>query len=101
MAKPFPIQGQVTISSSSSERAPFIYFDGASCTGQHNGAIQIELAANVLMPTSAGVRTDVIQTGHIRCTHAAAVQLRDALDKTIAMIQKGQDQSQAIPILKN
>ena len=39
-------QGPVTISSSSSERAPIIYFDGASCFGHHNGAIQIELAAN-------------------------------------------------------
>jgi hypothetical protein len=37
--------GPVTISSSSSERAPIIYFDGASCFGHHNGAIQIELAA--------------------------------------------------------
>lgn len=43
-------QGPVIISSSSSERAPIIYFDGASCFGHHNGAIQIELAANLLMP---------------------------------------------------
>ncbi|MEY9661654.1 hypothetical protein ABIE80_000362 [Bradyrhizobium diazoefficiens] len=40
-------QGPVTISSSSSERAPIIYFDGASCFGHHNGAIQVELAANL------------------------------------------------------
>jgi hypothetical protein len=57
-----PAQGGVTISQTSSERAPIIYFDGVSCMGQHNGAIQIELAANLIMPASVGVRIDVIQT---------------------------------------
>ena len=33
----------VTISPASAERAPFIYFDGVSCFGHHNGTIQIEL----------------------------------------------------------
>lgn len=97
--------GGVSISAASSERAPFIYFDGASCFGHHNGAIQIELAANLLMPVGAGVRVDVIQTAHLRCSPAAAVALREALDKALAMYQHAQPQAQgqaeAIPAVKN
>jgi len=77
--------GPVTISSSSSERAPIIYFDGASCFGHHNGAIQIELAANLLMPVGA-----------------AALALREALDKALAMYKQGQQQpAEHIPAVKN
>jgi len=94
-------QGGVSISAASSERAPFVYFDGVSCFGHHNGAIQIELAANLLMPVGPGVRVDVIQTGHLRCSPAAAVALREALDKALAMYQQGQQQAEAIPAVKN
>jgi hypothetical protein len=95
--------GSVIISTTSSERAPFVYFDGASCFGHHNGAIQIELAANLLMPAGAGVRVDVIQTAHLRCSPAAAVALREALDKALTMYQQGQAGAQAeiIPAVKN
>jgi hypothetical protein len=94
-------QGPVTISSSSSERAPIIYFDGASCFGHHNGAIQIELAANLLMPVGAAVRVDVVQTAHLRCSPAAALALREALDKALAMLKLGQQQpEEAIPAMK-
>lgn len=93
----------VTISPTSAERAPFIYFDGVSCFGHHNGTIQIELATNLLMPVGAGVRIDVIQAGHIRCSPAAATALREALDKALTMFQQGQGQIQAepIPAIKN
>src|SRR5947208_17182445 len=95
-------QGPVTISSSSSERAPIIYFDGASCFGHHNGAIQIELAANLLMPVGAAVRVDVVQTAHLRCSVAAALALREALDKALAMYQQGRQQpTEEIPAVKN
>ncbi|QQO23981.1 hypothetical protein JJB98_30960 [Bradyrhizobium diazoefficiens] len=96
-------QGPVIISSSSSERAPIIYFDGASCFGHHNGAIQIELAANLLMPVGAAVRVDVVQTAHLRCSVAAALALREALDKALAMYQQGQQQPRPedIPAVKN
>jgi hypothetical protein len=94
--------GSVLISTGSSERAPFVYFDGVSCFGHHNGTIQIELAANLLMPVGPGVRIDVIQTAHLRCTPAAAVALREALDKAIAMIHQGQQQpAETIPTVKN
>jgi hypothetical protein len=93
--------GGVTISTASSERAPFVYFDGVSCFGHHNGAIQIELAANLLMPVGAGVRIDVIQTAHLRCSPAAAIVLREALDKALAMMQQAQPQAEIIPAVKN
>jgi hypothetical protein len=99
---PSTAQGPVTISSSSAERAPIIYFDGASCFGHHNGAIQIELAANLLMPVGAAVRVDVVQTAHLRCSVAAALALREALDKALAMYKQGQQQpNEEIPAVKN
>ena len=94
--------GGVTIPNGSAERAPFIYFDGVSCFGHHNGAIQLELAAHLLMPVGPGVRVDVIQTAHLRCSLAAALALREALDKSIAMMQQGQAQPvENIPAIKN
>jgi hypothetical protein len=91
----------VTVSAASAERAPFVYFDGVSCFGHHNGAIQIELAANLLMPLGPNVRVDIIQTGHLRCSPAAAIALREALDKALAMLQQGQQQAEIIPAVKN
>ena len=99
---PAPSLGGVTISTGSAERAPFIYFDGVSCFGHHNGAIQLELAAHQLLPVGAGVRVEVIQTAHLRCSLAAALALREALDKSIAMMQQGQAQPvENIPDRKN
>lgn len=93
--------GGVTVSTASAERAPFVYFDGVSCFGHHNGAIQIELAANLLMPLGASVKVDVIQTAHLRCSPLAAIALREALDKALAMFQQGQQQTESIPAVKN
>jgi hypothetical protein len=79
-----------------------VYFDGVTCFGHSNGAIQVELAANVLMPEQAGVRIDVLQAAHLRCTPAAAAALRDVLDKALAMIERGKGQAAAtVPVLKN
>jgi hypothetical protein len=58
------------------EYAPFIYFDGVSTYGVNFGAIQIELAANIVVPDPTGptgTRTDVMMTARI---FAAAQMLR-------------------------
>jgi hypothetical protein len=39
-----------------SERAPFIYFDGALSYGINPGAVQIEVGAHTAIPLLAGVR---------------------------------------------
>jgi hypothetical protein len=92
---------QVTISTASSEQAPFIYFDGVSCLGQHSGTIQLELVAHVLRPEGGAVMVELIHTAHIRCSPNAAILLRDALDKAIAMVRKDEDPAQPIQVLRN
>ncbi len=47
----------IKIALGSSEQAPFIYFDGVATYGVNNGAIQMELAANTIMPEGTGTRT--------------------------------------------
>jgi hypothetical protein len=58
-----------------------------------NGAIQIELASRVLIPTPDGkVTPEFICTGHLRCSPAAAMLLREALDKALQMLQQPMQQ---------
>lgn len=82
----------IKLAPGSSERAPFIYFDGAATFGTNSGAIQIELAANTLVPEGKGVRIDVLVTAHLRCSPGAAMGLRDAIEKSLAMLSQGQEQ---------
>lgn len=59
-----PTVGPTTLGS---EYAPFIYFDGVVTLGVNSGAIQIDLAANIIVPDADapnGVRTDVVTTAH-------------------------------------
>ncbi len=77
----------VRIAPGSSERAPFIYFDGAVTYGVNNGAIQIELAANTIVPDGVTTRTDVLISAHLRCSPAAARGLREAIEKALEMIE--------------
>jgi hypothetical protein len=72
--------------------APFIYFDGVPTFGIRNGAIQIELAANTIVPEGKGVKIDVVMTAHLRCSPAAARGLRETIDKALALLQQGQQQ---------
>ena len=82
----------VTIAPGSSESAPFIYFDGVPTFGTRNGAIQIELAANTILPDGKGVKIDVVMTAHLRCSPAAAGSLRKTIDKALALLQQEQQQ---------
>jgi hypothetical protein len=87
----------IKVAPGSSERAPFIYCDGVALYGVNNGAIQLELAANTLMPEGKGkgVRVAVLVTAHLRCSPTAAIGLRDAINKTLAMLEQGQSQAAA------
>jgi hypothetical protein len=85
----------IKIASGSSEQAPFIYFDGVTTYGTHNGAIQIELAANTIVPEGKGVKIDVLITAHLRCSPVAAAGLRESIDKALEMLKQGQQQTAA------
>jgi hypothetical protein len=82
----------IKVAPGSSELAPFIYFDGVPTFGTHNGAIQIELAANTILPEGTGVRIAVVMTAHLRCSPVAAIGLRESLDKALELLQQGQQQ---------
>jgi alkylation response protein AidB-like acyl-CoA dehydrogenase len=66
--------------------APMIYFDQAPTLGAMHGVIELDLAARVLTPDSGGnVSVDVACVAHLRCSIEAAVGLRAAIDKALAM----------------
>jgi hypothetical protein len=89
---PIPEGPGIRVAPGTSELAPFVYFDGVPTFGIHNGAIQIELAANTLLPEGKGVKIDVMITAHLRCSPAAAIGLRETIDKALALLQQGQQQ---------
>ena len=94
MADAPPISAQQnTPPITNSGTAPFIYFDAALAYGVLAGAIQIEIASRVLTPREGTTAVDVqfVCTGHIRCSPAAAVHLRDALTKTLEMLNQPQE----------
>ena len=67
-----------------SDAAPIIYFDGVLAWGYRDGVVQLELAANHLVPMATGspeVKTKVVVTAHLRCSVGAATQLMDAIEK--------------------
>lgn len=73
----------------SRDNAPFVVFDGVVAHGVMNGAVQIELASRTLIPQSAGeLVVEFVAAGHLRCSPASAVALRDALDSALKMLQQ-------------
>jgi hypothetical protein len=73
-----------------SDAAPVIYFDGVYAAGNCNGIIQIEVAANELVPVGPGspeIKVKCVATGHLRCSLPAAKQLRDMLDDAIKNLE--------------
>ena len=82
--KPTPL-----VQSHGGDVAPFIYFDGAVAFGVIGVNVQIELAANVVVPVSANgkseVRTRSIVVAHLRGSHAVMAQLADAIEKALML----------------
>jgi hypothetical protein len=75
----------IKIAPGSSEIAPFVYCDGVATFGTMNGVIQLELAANTIMPEGMGTRTDVFITAHLRCSASAAAGIREAITRALEM----------------
>lgn len=77
--------------------APLVYFDFAVAHGTLNGAIQIEVASRILIPSfpDGGVSTKLITSGRLRCSPTAAFTLREALDAALKMLDHPQQNSVA------
>lgn len=66
--------------------APIIYIDGTSNCGFGNGVVNVTLVVNRFLPRAdGGVTTATFAAVHIRCHLAAAVELRNTLDRAILM----------------
>jgi hypothetical protein len=87
--KPEPLAPKlpgISIANLGAEAAPFLYFDGIATFGHYHGAIQLELAANIITPLPDGTtRTDVVITAHLRCSPHAAADLRATIDKVLLL----------------
>ena len=71
--------------------APLVYFDIVGAYGTMHGAVEIELATRILVPRANG-STDVkfLSSGRLRCSANAAVNLRNALDAALKMLEQPQ-----------
>ena len=66
--------------------APVIFFDGVPVCGMINGIVELELAVRLLMPRSDGsVYVDMSCVAHLRCNANSAMQLREVIDKALAL----------------
>jgi hypothetical protein len=74
----------VKINPASSQAAPFIYSDGVATWGIQGGVIQIELAANSIVPDGAGTKEELLIVAHLRCSPEAAKLIRVAIDRALA-----------------
>ncbi len=73
------------------DTAPFIYFDISPAHGIMGGTIQIELASRILNAVSDGsVEIKFITSGRLRCSPTAALNLRNAIDAALKMLEEPQ-----------
>ena len=73
------------------DTAPFVYFDIAPAHGIMGGAIQIELASRIPNAVSDGsVEIKFITAGRLRCSPTAAMNLRNAIDAALKMLEQPQ-----------
>ncbi|MBB4142730.1 hypothetical protein [Rhizobium rhizoryzae] len=75
--------------------APFIYFDVVPTNGIFNGAIQIELASRIIIPGDPDPKIEFLINGHLRCSPAAALALRDAINNSLQMLEQASIPQQA------
>jgi hypothetical protein len=71
--------------------APVVSFDIAPAHGVLGGVVQVELASRTLNPLADGsVDIKFVTTGRLRCSPAAAMQLRNSLDAALRMLEQQQ-----------
>jgi hypothetical protein len=85
------------------ETAPLIFFDGAIAWGTYAGVVQIEFGARALCATTDGdlgapAEVAVHVFGRLRCSPAAARQLRDVIDKSLEKLEQPHGADVAAPV---
>jgi hypothetical protein len=71
--------------------APLIYFDIVGAYGTMSGAVEIELATRILIPRANGsTEVKFISSARLRCSAAAAANLRQGLDAVLKMLEQPQ-----------
>ena len=69
--------------------APVVYFDASAAFGTCAGAIQIELVSRILVPRpEGGVSIEMLVTGRLRCTQAAAKSFQDSIERALEMFRR-------------
>jgi hypothetical protein len=85
-----PGKGQAPAFENSNE-VPTIYFDIAPAYGVMSGIVQVELGARILVPHQDDtVDVRFVSCGRLRCSAAAALHLRNALDASLRMLEQPQ-----------
>jgi len=81
--------------------AALVYFDIVGAYGIMHGTVEIELATRILVPTANGL-TDVkfLSSGRLRCSPAAAANLRNAIDAALKMLEAPQPQPDPVAASK-
>jgi hypothetical protein len=68
--------------------APLVYFDIVGAYGTMNGTVEMELASRILVPNPDGsTEVKFLSSGRLRCSAPAAIQLRNALDAALKMLE--------------
>jgi hypothetical protein len=71
--------------------APVLYFDIVSAYGTMHGVVEAELATRILLPRTDGTtNVKFLSSGRLRCSPTAALQLRNALDAALRMLDQPQ-----------
>jgi hypothetical protein len=85
---PKPAASALTISGN--HNAPFVYCDGVAAFGTNKGGIEIELSSRTILPIpdTTSVRHEIVITGHLRCNPAAAMAIREAIEKALVMLSQ-------------
>ena len=71
--------------------APMVFFDIVGAYGTMNGIVELELASRILVPKPDGA-TEIkfLSSVRLRCSPAAATNLRGAIDAALKMLEPQQ-----------